>query len=113
MQWNVYGEAGKPVLVFPTRGGRYYHYESFGMVKASRSFIDKGGIRLFAVAVDKPKLDRMGRGEGALLEKYDFPPTTLSSTLVGWPGITLVSTGNTLRLSGTERPSVAQCPAEG
>jgi esterase/lipase superfamily enzyme len=49
MELNVYGEAGKPVLVFPTRGGRYYDYEGFGMVEACRPFIDKGGIRLFAV----------------------------------------------------------------
>src|SRR3989304_3783032 len=48
MELNVYGEAGKPVLVFPTRGGRYYDYEVFGMVEACRPFIDKCGIRLFA-----------------------------------------------------------------
>ena len=28
MELNVYGEAGKPILVFPTRGGRYYDYEA-------------------------------------------------------------------------------------
>ena len=48
MELNVYGEAGKPILVFPTRGGRYYDYEGFGMVEACRPFIGKGGIRMFA-----------------------------------------------------------------
>ena len=30
MPLNVYGHAGKPVIVFPSSGGSYYEYEDFG-----------------------------------------------------------------------------------
>jgi esterase/lipase superfamily enzyme len=49
MELKVYGHAGKPVLVFPTQGGRFYEYEDFGMVEVCRGFIDEGKIRLFTV----------------------------------------------------------------
>jgi esterase/lipase superfamily enzyme len=49
MELKVYGHAGKPILVFPTQGGRFYEYEDFGMVEACRGSLDAGKIRLFAV----------------------------------------------------------------
>jgi len=47
MEFKVYGHAGKPVLVFPSSGGRFFEYEDFGMVEACKEFIDSGKIRLF------------------------------------------------------------------
>jgi esterase/lipase superfamily enzyme len=49
MELKVYGHAGKPVIVFPCQGGRFYEYEDFGMVEAVRYFIDEGKIQLFTV----------------------------------------------------------------
>jgi esterase/lipase superfamily enzyme len=49
MELKVYGHAGKPVLVFPTQGGRFFEYEDFGMVDVCRGFIDDGKIQLFTV----------------------------------------------------------------
>lgn len=49
MEIKVYGHTGKPVLVFPTQGGRFYEYEDFGMVEACRESIDAGKIQLFTV----------------------------------------------------------------
>src|SRR4030067_1187081 len=49
MELKVYGHAGKPVLVFPAAGGRFYEYEDFGMVAACRSFLEGGRIVLFTV----------------------------------------------------------------
>lgn len=49
MEFKIYGDAGKPVLVFPSSGGRFYEYEDFGMVEACRTFIDGGLIRLVTV----------------------------------------------------------------
>lgn len=49
MELKVYGEGGKPVLVFPSGGGRFYEYEDFGMVEACRPFLDSGRIQLFTV----------------------------------------------------------------
>jgi len=49
MEIKVYGHAGKPVVVFPTQGGRFYEYEDFGMVEVCRAYIDGGQIQLFTV----------------------------------------------------------------
>ena len=49
MEWKVYGHAGKPVLVFPRRGGRFHEYEDRGMVEACRPFIEAGSVTLFTV----------------------------------------------------------------
>jgi esterase/lipase superfamily enzyme len=49
MEIKIYGHWGKPVLVFPSSGGRFYEYEDFGMVQACRPFIEGGKIKLFTV----------------------------------------------------------------
>jgi len=49
MELNVYGYFGKPVLVFPALGGRFYEFENFGMVEAIREFVDGGKVKLFTV----------------------------------------------------------------
>lgn len=49
MELKVYGHAGKPVVVFPTQGGRFYEYEDFGMIEACRPSIDAGRIQVFTV----------------------------------------------------------------
>ncbi|TCP65151.1 hypothetical protein EDD73_10629 [Heliophilum fasciatum] len=49
MEYKVYGHAGKPVIVFPTSGGRFYEYEDFGMVEVCRPFLESGQIQLFCV----------------------------------------------------------------
>ena len=48
MEYKVYGEGGKPVLVFPTSKGRFYQYEDFGMISAIGNFIDAGRIQVWA-----------------------------------------------------------------
>ena len=47
MELKMYGHGGKPVVVFPSSGGRFYEYEDFGMVEACRPFIEDGRIALF------------------------------------------------------------------
>jgi esterase/lipase superfamily enzyme len=49
MELKIYGHAGKPILVFPAQGGRFYEYEDFGMVEACRGSIDAGAVQLFTV----------------------------------------------------------------
>lgn len=57
MELLVFGHAGAKVLVFPTREGRFYDYENWGLVDALRSSIDGGYIRLFCVdGVDSQSL---------------------------------------------------------
>lgn len=42
MEFKVYGQAGKPALVFPAQCGRFYEFEDFGMIEAAAWFIDQG-----------------------------------------------------------------------
>jgi esterase/lipase superfamily enzyme len=49
MELLVFGHAGSPVLVFPTREGRFFDYENWGLVGAAREQIDRGGLRLVCV----------------------------------------------------------------
>ena len=49
IELKIYGNSGKPVVVFPTQGGRFYDYEDNGMVHACARFISAGIIQLYTV----------------------------------------------------------------
>jgi esterase/lipase superfamily enzyme len=49
MEFKVYGHAGKPVLVFPAQGGRFYEFEDFGMTGAVNWFIAEGLYQFYTV----------------------------------------------------------------
>jgi len=49
MEFKIYGHAGKPAIVFPCQGGRFYEYEDFGMVAACQPFIEQGKLQLYTV----------------------------------------------------------------
>jgi len=49
MELKVYGQAGKPVVVFPAQGGRFYEFEDFGMVNACHPFLGDEKIQLYTV----------------------------------------------------------------
>jgi esterase/lipase superfamily enzyme len=57
MELLLFGHAGAKVLVFPTREGRFYDYEDWGLVDALQGQLDSGYIRLFCVdGVDSESL---------------------------------------------------------
>ena len=47
MEFNVYGHAGQPILVFPSQNGRYFDFANNGMVATVEHFVDEGKIQLF------------------------------------------------------------------
>jgi esterase/lipase superfamily enzyme len=49
MELKVYGHAGKPAVVFPAQGGRFFEFEDFGMVQSVQELIEAGRLRLFTV----------------------------------------------------------------
>jgi esterase/lipase superfamily enzyme len=49
MELKVYGQAGKPAVVFPAQGGRFFEFEDFGMVQSVQELIEAGRLRLFTV----------------------------------------------------------------
>lgn len=49
MELKVYGHAGKPILVFPAMGGRFFEFEDFGMIDSTWPFIERGRVQFFTV----------------------------------------------------------------
>lgn len=49
MELLIFGHAGEKMLVFPTRGGRFYEYENMRMVETLRPKIEAGELQLFCV----------------------------------------------------------------
>lgn len=49
MELLVFGHAGAKVLVFPTRSGRFFEYEDFGVIKALSLKIAAGALQLFCI----------------------------------------------------------------
>lgn len=74
MNFNVYGHAGKPVIVFPTGGGTYHEFADFGMIEACSPWIEKGLIRVYTPeSIDNETwFGTLDTHEKALLhERYD------------------------------------------
>ncbi len=62
MELLVFGHAGARVLVFPTRHGRFFDYENFGLVAALTDTISAGNLQLFCVdSVDQESLYALSR----------------------------------------------------
>jgi esterase/lipase superfamily enzyme len=49
MELLVFGHAGDRVIVFPTRQGRFFDYEDWGIVDALRHRVEAGHLQLFCV----------------------------------------------------------------
>ena len=49
MELKVYGFYGKPLLVFPAQGGRFYEFEDFGMIAEIAPFIEAGQVKVITV----------------------------------------------------------------
>jgi esterase/lipase superfamily enzyme len=49
MSLRVYGHDGRPVVAFPSQEGRYWDFESWGMIEACAGFIEAGRMRIVAV----------------------------------------------------------------
>jgi esterase/lipase superfamily enzyme len=49
MELKVYGWYGKPVIVFPAQGGRFFEYEDFKMIDAISEYIEAGKVKVYTV----------------------------------------------------------------
>lgn len=47
MEFKSYGHTGKPIMVFPSSGGRFFEYEDFGMIDVCAPFIESGLVRIY------------------------------------------------------------------
>lgn len=46
MEYKVYGDGRRTLLVFPSQDGRFYDYENFGMIDILAPWIEKGDLRV-------------------------------------------------------------------
>ena len=49
MEFKVYGHAGLPFVVFPCQDGKYFDFESRGMIDTVADKIENGQIQLFCI----------------------------------------------------------------
>lgn len=49
MELKVYGYWGRPLLVFPAQGGRFYEFEDFRMIDAIAAHVESGRVKVFTV----------------------------------------------------------------
>lgn len=49
MELKIYGNYGKPFLVFPSSGGAFHEYEDFKMIDAVAPFINAGQAKFFCI----------------------------------------------------------------
>ena len=49
MEFKVYGHGGRPVLLIPCEGGRFYDYEDFGMIDHWAQWIEEGRCCLYTL----------------------------------------------------------------
>ena len=61
MEFKVYGSTGRPCLVFPCQGGRFWDWEDFGMCQLAAPWIDSGKLMLITCdSIDKETWDNPG-----------------------------------------------------
>jgi esterase/lipase superfamily enzyme len=49
MELLLFGRSGTRVIVFPTRAGRFYDYENWGLIASLRDKIDKGWLQVCCI----------------------------------------------------------------
>ena len=65
MELLIFGHSGTPVLVFPSSMGRFYEYESRGMIEVVRDRYEHGALQAFCVdSVDKESWYNWGAHPG-------------------------------------------------
>ena len=61
MEFKVYGSTGRPCLVFPCQGGRFWDWEDFGMCQIAAPWIESGKLMLITCdSIDKETWDNPG-----------------------------------------------------
>jgi len=72
MTYRVYGEAGKPVVAFPTSQSHENLWEDFGMVECLADYIDNGVIQLYALdSIDDDTFFRADNNRKKALRCYE------------------------------------------
>lgn len=83
MEYKVYGDRGKPVLVFPTSAGRFYQYEDFGMIETIKDFILDGRIQVWTCdGVDNETFLNTQLNPDERIKKHEFYDRYITQELI-------------------------------
>lgn len=97
MEYTVYGDRGRGVLVFPSQNGRYSDYEDFDMVGVLAPRIEAGDIHLVCVdSLDGESWSAQGQDEHRRIVRHEQWFTYIADELV--PAVT--RKGETLIVTG-------------
>lgn len=71
MELLVFGDRGRPVIVFPTSLGRFYQWEDFGVVARLQGRIDAGHLQLWCIdSVDSESFYDKGKSPRARVARH-------------------------------------------
>jgi len=85
MELLWYGQAGRPMIWFPTSKGRFYQNEDFGLIGAVADLIDGGAIQVACVdSVDEESLYAAHRPPADRLERHERCDGYLRAEVVPW-----------------------------
>ena len=55
MEYAWYGQSGRPLVMFPTSGGRYDENEGFGLVDVLEGLVDRGAVQVCCIDSINPE----------------------------------------------------------
>lgn len=101
MEFKVFGHHGKPVLVFPAQGGRFFDFENFGMVGAISHLIEDGKVKVFTVdSIDNQSWANFGAHPADRARRHEDYDRYITTEIIpfirqhcGSPGIKAITTG--------------------
>jgi esterase/lipase superfamily enzyme len=101
MYFNVYGDRGKPCLVFPPQDGMHQDFEGFGMIDVLKPWIEAGRLKVYSVdSVDRMSWSATDRplGERSMWQENYFRHIVEEFVphVIGWSGERIITTGCSL-----------------
>ncbi len=73
MEMLVYGNQGKPMIVFPSQEGRFYDYENFGMIDTLTPLIGMEKIKVYCVdSIDHKSWFSKSSYKDRITKAYDY-----------------------------------------
>lgn len=72
MEYKVYGDGRRTVLVFPSQDGRFYDYENFEMIDVLAPWIDRGDLRVVCCdSIDQETWSDLGGNPRRRIEQHE------------------------------------------
>ncbi len=72
MEYNIYGQKGRPMLYIPCQNGRFFDFEDFHMTDAWAPWIESGRVMVFSVdTLDRETWSNVGDDPGWRISRHE------------------------------------------